>query len=76
MDFTGDRAGVTVTLRHSDNRWREANTIIIDRITLSRSGPGNGNIELDMGKLTGIFGKEMEEVIRQILEVKAERLAK
>jgi len=52
VDFTGDRAGVTVTLRHSDNR----------------SGPGNGNIELDMGKLMGIFGKEMEEVIRQILE--------
>ena len=30
---------------------------------------GNNSTELDLGKLIGVFGKEMEEVIKQILEV-------
>ena len=40
-----------------------------------RAGPrvdtrgGNNSGELDLGRLIGVFGKEMEEVIKQILEV-------
>ena len=30
---------------------------------------GNSGMELDMGRLIGVFGKEMEEVIKQCLEV-------
>ena len=33
---------------------------------------GNSTAELDLGRLIGVFGKEMEEVIKQILEVNME----
>ena len=34
---------------------------------------GNSTAELDLGRLIGVFGKEMEEVIKQILEVNMEQ---
>ena len=34
---------------------------------------GNSTAELDLGRLIGVFGKEMEEVIKQILEVNVEK---
>ena len=33
---------------------------------------GTSAVELDMGRLIGVFGKEMEEVIKQCLEVNRE----
>ena len=38
-------------------------------LTVRLDNRSNSAVELDLGRLIGVFGKEMEEVIKQSLEV-------